>query len=188
MKVKKKENIWNFPNTLTLIRIIITFSTIYLILADFDIAIIAGFFIFGMVTDFFDGQIARKFKQETEFGRKFDIIADRFLMISTVLALILTYQGLSRSEIMQIFLVMSREIVSFPFALIAFASRKKIPHAKFIGKLTTFMQGVAFPAILLSIKYPIFNFSIYLAYATGFIGIVSAFYYINDLVKGGITK
>jgi CDP-diacylglycerol--glycerol-3-phosphate 3-phosphatidyltransferase len=38
----------------------------------------AVFFIINMVSDFFDGYIARKFKMETEIGAKLDSFADNF--------------------------------------------------------------------------------------------------------------
>src|SRR3989338_2127453 len=82
-----QENIWNVPNSLTLLRVILTFATMYCIFAQYSLAVVAILFAIGMVTDFLDGQIARRYKLETEFGRKFDIIADRFLLIGTAFAL-----------------------------------------------------------------------------------------------------
>ena len=117
------------------------------------------------------------------------MIADRFLMIGVTLALIVDFvlQGdLTRSHLLQLFIVMSREIITFPFALISFVSRKPIPHARFIGKLTTFLQGIAVPSIILSSLYPIFSYSWYLSIITSIIGIFSAIFYINDLNKEGV--
>src|SRR3989344_8081153 len=88
---KKEENIWNIPNTLTLLRVLITFITIYFIFAGYSVITIVVLFAIGMLTDFFDGQIARKFNQTTEFGRRFDVVADRFLMVSIALAFIISY-------------------------------------------------------------------------------------------------
>src|SRR3989344_1680419 len=84
-----KENIWNIPNALTFSRIIITILAVFFIFADFDIVYVAVAFVVGMITDFLDGQIARRFNMKTEFGRQFDMIADRFLMISVALAAII---------------------------------------------------------------------------------------------------
>jgi len=151
---------------------------------------VAIFFIIGMLTDFLDGQIARRTKTVTEFGRQFDMIADRFLMTMTAIALIIDFsiQGvLTRSHMFQVFLILSREIVSFPFAIVAFVWRKPVPDARFIGKLTTFMQGVTLPAILLSTKNEVFSFSLYLAIATCIIGIFSALTYVKDLQNEGLS-
>ena len=72
-------------------RVIITFFVVYFIFNNYDIIYIVVAFVLGMITDFLDGQIARRFNSVTEFGRKFDIIADRILMIATVLAIIIKF-------------------------------------------------------------------------------------------------
>jgi len=188
---RKKENIWNVPNALTFSRIILAFVTFYFILAGFDFRWIIASFVIGMITDFLDGQIARRFNCVTEFGRKFDMIADRFLMIGTVIALVIDFaiKGyLDKWFGFQILLLMSREIVGFPFTLIAFVGGTGIPHARFIGKLTTFMQGVTFPLIILNIFNPAYQFSIYFAIATGIIGAISGVIYANDFQRMGGMK
>lgn len=189
MKNKKEENIWNIPNTLTFSRLIITFIIIYCIFARVNIVVIASLFAIGMITDFLDGQIARRFNRTTEFGRKFDMIADRFLMTGVALAFIIefTFQGvLTRSEILQIFIIMTREIITFPFAVIVMTAGRGLPKARFIGKLTTFMQGITFPLIILNVYSDIFKFSFYLSILTGIIGVVSAYTYIKDMQKIGV--
>lgn len=179
----KKENIYNIPDAITFLRVIITFYIIYGAFAGFSLIHIAIAFCIGAITDFFDGVWARKFKETTEFGRKFDIIADRFLMISTVavvLFLLFSKDLLSNGHIIQILIIMSREIITAPFAVVALIQRKTLPHAKLLGKATTMLQGFAFPAVVLEIFYPIFSFSIYLVWITFIVGIFSAIQYIKD--------
>ena len=180
----KEEKLFNIPNSLTLLRVILTFFIFYLIIGKYSPLSIVVFFVIAALTDFLDGQIARRWRQQTEFGRKFDMIADRFLMIGTVFVLLISWsiEGiLERKHILQIFLITSREIVSLPFALLGVWMNKDIPKVRFIGKLTTFLQGFAFPVILLSISFSFFDFSIYLSWLTGIIGIFSAITYIRDL-------
>ena len=182
---------WNVPNSLTLARVILTFVIIYLILGDFEILWIASLFIIAMLTDFLDGKIARKFNQETEFGRKFDIIADRILMVGVAGAVIISLGSdgtFGKLEILQVFLIMSREIISLPFATLIVLSGKDFPETKFIGKVTTFLQGVSFPIIIISSFYAGFEFSIFLAIVTSIVGAVSAFIYINDAYSLTIKK
>ena len=182
---KRDENVWNIPNTLTFLRVLLTFVTIYLIFSGYDLKLVAAFFIVGMLTDFFDGQIARRFNQKTEFGRKFDMVADRFLMVGVVLGIIIDLildGSLTRYYVLQIFLIMSREIIGLPIAIVAIASGKMIPHARFVGKLTTCLQGITFPLIILNIQYPIFGFSIYFSLITSIVGLISGFAYITDVI------
>ena len=185
----KKEKVWNIPNALTFVRIIATFILIYLVFIKAEIVSIVVIFAIGALTDFMDGQIARRFNMKTAFGRKFDMVADRFLLIGFFLALVFDYNAggeLTRDHMAQILLLLSREIVSSPFAVVAFIANKKIPEARNIGKLVTLLQGITLPMILLSSEYPIFNFSIYFASLTFICGIVSAGYYVYDLQKGGV--
>jgi len=184
-RIKKgEERLLNIPNPITFLRIFITFLIIYLFIIGAGLGWIILLFVFGMMTDFFDGYLARKLDQETEFGRQFDMLADRFLFLSTAIGIIAYLHSahlLSHYHLLQIALLLSREIVASPFALISLFRGMKAPHVRFIGKLTTFMQGVAFPCVILSIYIPFFSFSIFLSILTGIIGVFSALYYIRDL-------
>jgi len=187
-----KENIWNIPNTLTFSRIIITFLTIFLIFGGYSIVYIVTAFVIGMITDCLDGQIARRFKMTTEFGRQFDMIADRVLMIGVALAAIIKLGDagiFSSSQLFQVFLILTREIVASSVVFLTIISGKGVltPHVSFVGKATTVMQAITFPLILLNTVYLFFSFSIYFAIATAIIGGISAFMYVND-VKNMLTS
>lgn len=184
----EKENIFNIPNALTLIRILITFPLIYLIFTDASILYIALIFIIGMLTDFFDGFIARNFNLKTEFGRKFDMFADRVLMIGTAVSFLIKLfisKKLVKEQIFQIILILSREIILFPIILIVFILKRKIifPQVRIIGKATTLFQSISFPLVLLNNYYSFLSFSVYFAIFTGILGLISSFYYTKDIIK-----
>lgn len=182
---KIKENIYNAPNFLTLLRILFAVLCIYFIFADFSAYYIIIAFILGMITDFFDGQIARRFNLKTEFGRQFDMIADRVLLIGVISAMILklSFAGLfQEAHFTQMFLIMLREIICLPFALAAMAFRLGIPQVRTPGKATTFLQSIAVPVLFVNIFYGIFGFSWYFSILTGIVGTVASFYYIYDVV------
>jgi phosphatidylglycerophosphate synthase len=139
-----------------------------------------------MLTDFFDGLIARHFNMKTEFGRQFDMVADRFLMVMVALSSIIKLSiagDLTHSQLFQIFLLMTREIIasSIVFTSVVFGKGVPIPQVRFIAKITTTLQAITFPMILLGIYYDFFRISIYFAVLTSLVGLVSAFYYINDV-------
>ncbi|MDO8460006.1 MAG: CDP-alcohol phosphatidyltransferase family protein [Nanoarchaeota archaeon] len=184
---KQEENIWNIPNTLTFLRVLLTFATIYAIFIGYNIKVIVIFFVVAALTDFFDGQIARRFNRKTEFGSKFDPIADRFLMLGVFFAFVVNLainDMLSDDHMLQVLMLISREIIALPFVAVAFAYRKEIPPVRWIGKVTTFAQGVAFPAVMLNIYYgELFSFSLYLALLTGVLGVLSAFTFITDVIR-----
>ncbi|MCX6764947.1 MAG: CDP-alcohol phosphatidyltransferase family protein, partial [Candidatus Nealsonbacteria bacterium] len=148
-------------------------------------------FVLGMLTDFFDGQVARIFNLKTDFGRQFDMIADRVLLIGVILAfgIKLGIAGfLNEGHIIQMFLIMSREIICLPFVLIAFILKLGIPHVRMPGKITTFMQSFAIPILFINIFHPILFSSWYLSVITGIMGIIASFYYIYDVIILAIRK
>ena len=184
MEEKSRENIFGLANFLTLLRVLLTFLLIFLIFADFGIVYIIVVFIISMLTDAADGWVARRTKTTTEFGRQFDIIADRVLMVGVALAIIIKFSMkgfLSQYFLLQIFLIMSREMIALPLAILGTVSQRGIPKVRFVGKMTTFMQAITFPLIMLNMFYNNFNFSIYFTIVTSAIGAIAGFYYINDI-------
>ena len=186
---KSKSALRNLPNMLTISRIVITFVIGYMIFARYDLRATVALFVIGALTDLFDGWLARKYNWKTEFGRKADMIADRFLWVGTALAFLLAYSfagELNSAYYLQIMFIMIREIVAAPFAIAAFIRGRPIPQARKMAKATTFIQGFALPALILSVYYPIFSYlSVPLSLVLLVIGFISASNYINDVsVKG----
>ena len=185
-QTKKELSIFkHIPNILTISRIILTFVIVYFIFTRRHIITIIIIFVIAALTDLFDGILARKFEWTSEFGRQADMIADRFLWIGTALAFFVSFGifgQLSWAQGIQLLLIMSREIISAPFALIAFFARKPVPHARQIAKVTTLLQGFALPSLILSTIYPGFS---YLSWPLSLIiavtGFISAMHYMNDI-------
>ena len=90
-KIKKLSILKHIPNFLTISRVFLTFVIIYLIFTKADIKTTITIFAIAALTDWLDGQLARKFNWESEFGRKADMIADRFLWIGTALAFVISF-------------------------------------------------------------------------------------------------
>ncbi|MEK6893388.1 MAG: CDP-alcohol phosphatidyltransferase family protein [Nanoarchaeota archaeon] len=174
----------NIPNFFSISRIILTFIVVYMIFTRMPVKLIVFIFIIAAITDFIDGKLARKFKWESEFGRRTDIIADRFLWVGTALAFIISYgiaKELNWVHGVQLLLMMSREAIGFPFAIIAFFSGNPLPQARNIAKLTTLLQGFALPAVILSVSYPAWIYlSLPISIVCCITGFISALHYIQD--------
>jgi cardiolipin synthase (CMP-forming) len=70
-----KEKIVNIPNVLSFYRILI-FPVILWFIIDYQVRLFAIFLCVNILTDFLDGQIARRFNMVTNFGARLDSLAD----------------------------------------------------------------------------------------------------------------
>lgn len=75
----------NLPNGLTVARIVVTPAIAALPFVDSVGARLVAFVLFlaAAITDWFDGYLARKRKQETDLGRILDPLADKLLLVGT---------------------------------------------------------------------------------------------------------
>jgi CDP-diacylglycerol--glycerol-3-phosphate 3-phosphatidyltransferase len=179
-------SIYNIPNFLTLLRVLLTLVLIYMFVFSFPVTNILIVFIIAASTDFFDGQIARRFNQVTRFGAKFDIIADRLLWISTGILLTVTFTLRGIFNDLHMFLIIAsftREILCFPVALYYLLRKKRIlAVARWSGKTTTFLQGFAIPLTIISVYYSsVLSYAIFLAVLAMFAGIWAFLDYFLDL-------
>jgi phosphatidylglycerophosphate synthase len=184
-EAKESTKILTVPTLLNISRIILMFVVGYLIVTDRSIIMIVIVFCVAAITDWFDGYFARKWKLANDFGRKADMFADRVLWVGTALFMIVSYGGdglLRPIHGVQLLLIMIREIIATPFAIAGAFSGALFPHARYSAKVTTFLQGFAIPALLLSLMYPAWTyFSFPLSVVIGFFGAVSGLNYIRDV-------
>ena len=86
---------WTIPNVLTYLRIVFIPIIFYMLMQyknDPSIATTYAFFVFVFmsITDYLDGFLARKLKQQSDIGRFLDPIADKLLITSCLIAMIQT--------------------------------------------------------------------------------------------------
>ena len=82
--------IWNLPNSLTLLRIFLVPFLVVVLLTKFDGRefVGLGIFIVAAITDFLDGYFARRRGQITRMGTLLDPIADKLLMSAAFISLV----------------------------------------------------------------------------------------------------
>ena len=87
---------FNIPNSLTLTRILLIPLIVYLFLSNEESYRIAIFslFLLATITDYLDGFFARYMKQVTSFGEFLDPVADKLLVIITLILLITENQDI----------------------------------------------------------------------------------------------
>ncbi len=76
----------NVPNVITTIRIFLTVIIVILLALGSTQQIMAAgiILIFAALTDYLDGKLARRLNQESRFGSLYDMIADQFLFMPTL--------------------------------------------------------------------------------------------------------
>jgi CDP-diacylglycerol--glycerol-3-phosphate 3-phosphatidyltransferase len=89
----------NLPNAVTVARIVATPLIAWLPLSTSWTLRLAAFvlFIVAAVTDYVDGRLARSRKQETDLGRLLDPLADKLLLVATILPMYLLMRPSAQS-------------------------------------------------------------------------------------------
>ena len=128
----------NWPNRLSLMRIgSVPVLTLLLMLDNVMWARYAALFLFiaASITDFVDGHIARKYNLVTNFGKFIDPVADKLLVLSTMV--MLSWHGLLPAWI--VVAVLFRELAVDGLRLVAVEQGKVIAAGK-LGKIKTACQ------------------------------------------------
>ena len=76
-------NVWTIPNVLTIIRIILIPVFVVLFFKGYKIAALCVFCA-ASLTDMLDGYLARKLNQITDFGKLFDPLADKVMVVTAM--------------------------------------------------------------------------------------------------------
>ena len=105
-------------------------------------------FILASVTDYLDGHLARKWNQVTDLGKFLDPIADKMLVNSMLIYLIVPIGGVGIPWFCVALMVL-RDLVVDTMRFVA-ASKGKVVAANIFGKMKTVFQMVAIPVMLLS--------------------------------------
>lgn len=104
--------LFNVPNAITLFRLAVIPTIIILFFIPSIIArwLIVVFFAAACISDFFDGYLARKLNQYSDFGKLFDPIADKIL-VATALILLVAIDRLQGFTLIPTLIILSREIL-----------------------------------------------------------------------------
>src|SRR5438132_1280447 len=142
----------NLPNKLTISRFILTVAFLVVMFfpreVSFRETIALALFVAGGITDFLDGQIARRNKLITNFGILMDPLADKIMVCSAFIAFV----GLNWIPAWMVVIIVARELAITGLRLLA-ASKNVVLAAEGYGKHKTVSQIVAIIAILVVASY-----------------------------------
>lgn len=144
----------NLPNKLSLLRIILIPVTMLFMLpisiygfepegwnafiSEYGMMIAGFVFIIASLTDFFDGQIARRCNLITDLGKFLDSLADKMLVIAILIAFVAT----GRISPWLLAIIVLREFMVTGIRLVA-SKEGVVMAAKMIGKIKTTTQMIA---------------------------------------------
>lgn len=138
----------NTPNKLTVFRIIlIPFFVFFLLVQSIPHRYLFALIIFcvASITDHFDGELARRNGQITDFGKFLDPLADKMLVMSAFICFV----QLDIVGALPVIIILMREFIVTSVRLVAMGSGKVI-SANIFGKAKTVSQIVAIIIILLT--------------------------------------
>src|SRR5246127_4254294 len=140
----------NLPNKLTAARFVLTvaFLAVMFSRVRFYETISLALFRPGGISDFLDGQIARRRNLITNFGILMDPLADKIMVCSAFIAFV----GLKWIPAWMVVIIVSRELAITGLRLLA-ASKNVVLAAEGYGKHKTVSQIVAIIAILVLHSY-----------------------------------
>ena len=143
------------PNSLSLFRMAVTPLIAALMLysklgQDFGFWAAAGLFLLAALTDAFDGALARRYDIVSDFGKFIDPIADKFLVISVMVAFLVIDSGSQLLMVWPVLIVLAREFiimsVRLPAAAAGIVMPANIRQAKTVTQLVAIAATVFFPA------------------------------------------
>ncbi|MFP8887506.1 CDP-diacylglycerol--glycerol-3-phosphate 3-phosphatidyltransferase [Streptomyces mangrovi] len=147
-------SLWNIANILTMVRLLLVPAFVFLMIADggHDPAWRAfawAAFSIAMITDLFDGELARRYDLVTDFGKIADPIADKAIMGAALICL----SALSDLPWWVTGVILFREI---GITLMRFwVIRHGVIPASRGGKMKTLTQGVAVGMYILALTGPL---------------------------------
>jgi len=136
------------PNILTIGRIIIVpFFVLSFYLPGFygDLTAFA-LFIAASFTDFLDGMLARMFKEESKLGELLDPIADK-IIVATALILLVMDETIRNYEVIAAIIILTREILISGLREFLAKGQVKLPVSN-LAKLKTFLQMISISLLL----------------------------------------
>ena len=166
----------NIANRLTILRILLIVPFIIILIwksEDFSYRLIA-FVIFGIasITDFLDGYLARKFNLITNFGKLMDPLADKILVLSSLMVFI----ELKYIPAWMVIVIIARDFLINGIRSLA-ASKGDVIAAGNLGKIKTTTQMIAILLIILLGKS---QFNIYIMLIPVIFTIWSAWEYVKN--------
>lgn len=173
----------NIPTAITISRLLFSIPMLFLFQSKDreEIFVVFSLFLISSISDFLDGFLARKLKQESDLGRFLDPIADKTAV--NIASFGLATLGVIPFFIPAIFIFRDFAVDG---ARMVFAKKNIVVSAAIYGKLKTLFQMVAILLLLLSYvmqSYILGLIGNVLMFAAVFFSIISGYRYVSPVFK-----
>ena len=169
-----KKTSMNLPNTLSLIRVCLVPAFVAALLFMRNISV-WGFrvpaiiYIITGLTDMLDGKIARKYNLVTDFGKFIDPLADKFMVLSSMIAILVWMLLLGNVTLALVFvwvvlIILLRELGVTSLRLVVAGKSGIVVAASMLGKIKTVSQMVGTVIIIVEPIIPFFSENHILSY------------------------
>ena len=188
---------FKIPNYLTIGRIIIVpvFVITFYLPGFYGDIIPFALFLIASFTDFLDGLLARMYKEESELGELLDPIADK-IIVATALILLVMNGTIQSYEVIAAIIILTREILVSGLREFLAKEQIKLPVSN-LSKMKTFLQMFAI-AILLAgetgnkiVNFQDYNaqtIGIILLWLSAFITLYTGYEYLRKSIDHAISE
>lgn len=169
--------VWLFPYSSLGISLL-TFKIGHITIPVLNLIVLA-IFVIASITDFLDGNIARKNNMVTTFGKFADPIADKLLVNTTLI--VMASKGMI--PVLPVVLMLCRDTIVDGCRMLA-SSKGVVVAAGFLGKLKTVLQMITIVLVLINnlpfelVSFPMSDLMIWF---TAFVSVAAGYSYFMDL-------
>ena len=159
-----KKSSMNIPNTLSIIRCLLVpiFVAALIYMRDMGVwGLVVPAAIYGLtaLTDMLDGKIARKYNLITDFGKFIDPLADKFMVLSSMISILVWMLLRDKKTLALVFVwvvlvILLRELGVTSIRLVVAGKSGIVVAASIFGKIKTVSQMVGTVLIILESALP----------------------------------
>ncbi len=150
---------WTIPNMLSLVRLVLVIPIVYLILEEGSLFWLFGLLLLVLMTDWFDGRVARWSKSVSEWGKVLDPLADKAAAAAIVLALVIR----NALPLWFLLVIVARDSAIVLGGIVLARKTGRVVMSVWMGKVAVTALSLAVLAALLRADAPVLNFCIWVA-------------------------
>ena len=155
---------WTVPNALSLARLVLVVPITALLWQDGSLAWLFGLVMLAIMTDWFDGRVARWLQTESEWGKVLDPIADKIGAVATISAL--TFRSADPHLPLWFFgTLVGRDLLILAGSTILVRRSGRVVASAWAGKAATFWLAITVLAAVLKADPPVMQFCVWMTTA-----------------------